>query len=106
MDTKLYQDLTNTTNTYPEGKMLDCLVHGLVSEAGEVSGVLKKHYRGDYDFLEARIKMRKEIGDVLWYVSELCTHLFFTMDEVMDENIQKLRDRYNRGVIKGSGDDR
>lgn len=106
MNNKIYQKLTNTTNTYPIGKMIDCLAHGLSSEAGEVSGVLKKHYRGDFDFTEVKDKIKKELGDVLWYASELCNHLGFTIDEVMELNIEKLRDRYNRGAIKGSGDDR
>lgn len=68
---------------------------GLTGEAGEVADLVKKgifHQHG----LDRR-KMFKELGDVLWYVAALCTKLGFSMEDVMQANIDKLRERYPEG---------
>lgn len=85
---------------------------GLVGEAGEVSEKLKKVWRlqnnihpevlTDID----REEVMKELGDVLWYAAALCTELGVSLETVAEMNIVKLRDREQRGVIKGSGDNR
>jgi NTP pyrophosphatase (non-canonical NTP hydrolase) len=68
---------------------------GLAGEAGEVCEHIKKgvfHQHGiDRD------KMRKELGDVLWYVAALCTKLELDMGDVMAANIEKLMARYPDG---------
>ena len=50
--------------------------------------------------------MKKELGDVLWYVSALARDLDITLEDVANANLKKLEDRKNRNKIKGSGDDR
>ena len=55
--------------TASEVNTLEYCVLGLVNEAGEVAGVVKKWLRGDYDEATMREKMGKELGDVLWYVA-------------------------------------
>jgi NTP pyrophosphatase (non-canonical NTP hydrolase) len=68
---------------------------GLAGEAGEISELVKKgifHQHG----LDKR-KMFKELGDVLWYVAALCTKLGFSMEDIMQANIDKLRERYPDG---------
>lgn len=71
---------------------------GLSGEVGEVVEHVKKHcFHGkslNYDEVE------KEIGDVLWYVSALCTELGFNLDEVAQKNISKLMARYPEGFEK------
>jgi len=42
----------------------------------------------------------------LWYLSNLCTELYFNLDEVALQNLEKLKLRAARGKISGSGDDR
>lgn len=68
---------------------------GLAGEAGEVAEHIKKgvfHQHGvDVD------KMKKELGDVLWYVAALCTKMGISMDEVMALNVAKLKERYPDG---------
>ena len=68
---------------------------GLAGEAGEVAEHVKKgvfHSHGiDKD------KLVKELGDCLWYIAALCTKLDVSMDEVMQRNIEKLRERYPQG---------
>lgn len=74
---------------------------GLTSEAGEVAGVIKKFYRdGQLDI----IKLREEIGDVCWYIANLCNALGFNPDSVLRENLQKLTRRKINNQISGSGD--
>ncbi len=68
---------------------------GLAGEAGEIMELVKKgifHQHG----LDTE-KMHKELGDLLWYVAALCTKLGFSMDAVMQANIEKLRTRYPNG---------
>ncbi len=68
---------------------------GLVGEAGEVAEHIKKaiFHRHKLD----REKLKKELGDVLWYAAALCTNLDLTMEEVMASNIEKLKQRYPDG---------
>lgn len=61
--------------TSDETNTLEYCVLGLVSEAGEVAGVVKKWLRGDYDEATMRAKMLDELGDVLWYVAVTDTRI-------------------------------
>lgn len=77
---------------------------GLVGEAGEVAEKIKKAVREDdpsyLDGLDA------ELGDVLWYLSQLAEQLEIDFDDVADRNIAKLQDRQERDVLEGEGDNR
>ena len=65
---------------------------------------------GCFDLLHAGhvhlLVQAKELGDVLWYVSNCCSELGLSMGDVAQGNIDKLFDRKDRGVIQGDGDDR
>lgn len=77
---------------------------GLAGEAGEVAELVKKgifHQHG----LDKR-KMYKELGDVLWYVAALCTKLDFDMGDIMQANIDKLRERYPDGYSSTASQER
>jgi len=81
---------------------------GLVDEAGEVAGKVKKLYR-DYDGQlteEYKKEIAKELGDVIWYLSQMCTKLGLSMEEVAQMNIDKLYSRLERNKITGDGDNR
>ena len=52
------------------------------------------------------ISNKKELGDVLWYISNLCTELNFNLEDVALQNLEKLKLRASKGKIRGSGDDR
>lgn len=99
-----YQFKTHETAVYPEENAIEYLTLGLVNEAGEVAGVVKKFLRGDYTELERDEKLYKELGDVMWYLSELHNCLNIMMSITAAENINKLADRKERGVLKGDGD--
>ena len=86
---------------------------GLVNEAGEVAGKLKKILRDPDDHTdggglkqETKDAVADELGDVLWYLSTLCTDMGFKLEDIANRNITKLTDRAARGVIGGSGDKR
>lgn len=81
---------------------------GLASEAGEVAGKYKKVIRDMKGVMteEARKEMGKEGGDVLWYISQVCTELGLPLEKVAAENIEKLRSRKERGWLPGNGDNR
>ena len=78
---------------------------GLSAESGEVSAILQKHFRGDTVELD-KGKLQSELGDVLWYLAEVCTHLDLRLEQVANENLKKLRSRKKRDKLRGSGDDR
>ena len=87
---------------------------GLSNEAGEVLGKIKKLIRdqevtfGPNQKLSDRDRaaLADELGDVLWYVAALARDLGISMNELAHINIEKLKSRQKRGVIKGSGDHR
>ena len=95
-----YMGLENGDYRYP--------VMGLAEESGEVSGKFAKAVRDNNGIIDEERKqaIKKELGDVCWFVSEITTLLGFTLEEVMQGNLDKLTSRKERGVLHGSGDDR
>ncbi len=79
---------------------------GLANEAGEVAGKIKKIFRdkggviGDAE----REALKGELGDVLWYLTQICTELGLTLEEVAAANLEKLGSRQQRGTLYGDGD--
>jgi NTP pyrophosphatase (non-canonical NTP hydrolase) len=108
MDLAEYQRLSRRTAEYPRDAWLTYPALGLAGEAGEVAEHAKKAIRDDAGQVtdERRSAIAKELGDVLWYVSQLATELGLELDEIADTNLQKLLSRQRRGVLSGSGDDR
>lgn len=79
---------------------------GLANEAGEVAGKVKKIFRdrsGEVTDAD-RHALTLELGDVLWYLAELCTQLGIDLADVAAANIAKLEDRTARGALAGDGD--
>lgn len=84
----------------------------LSEEVGEFLSYAAKALRGD-DFSkrfesEEQFKraILKEAGDVLWQLSQCLNEWGYSLQEAAEMNIEKLTDRKNRGVIRGSGDNR
>ncbi|HMQ01907.1 MAG TPA: nucleoside triphosphate pyrophosphohydrolase family protein [Candidatus Doudnabacteria bacterium] len=104
-----YQEASQKTAVYDPGiNALYYLGLGVTGEAGEIAEKLKKILRNNDGRLtdEMKQELKKEIGDVLWYLSQLSGELGFTFSEVAQANVDKLRDRKDRGVIKSQGDNR
>jgi NTP pyrophosphatase (non-canonical NTP hydrolase) len=55
---------------------------------------------------ERRQAMAKELGDVLWYVSQLASELGLELEDIAQANLEKLLSRQQRGVLSGNGDER
>ena len=109
MDFKTYQKQARLTAQYPNlGSNNIYPTLGLVGEAGEVAEKVKKVIRdkkGIFDE-ESKKAIKKELGDVLWYWSNLCNEFGFSFEDVALQNLEKLRLRASKGKISGSGDDR
>lgn len=69
-------------------------LYGMCSEVGELQALYQKTYQGHkMDISHAR----KEVGDLLWFIAEYCTAHGWDLEDVMRENIDKLRARYPEG---------
>ena len=81
---------------------------GLTNEAGEVAGKVKKIFRDRQGVITDadREALTMELGDVLWYLSELSTRLGIRLEDVAERNLAKIADRKSRGVLGGDGDHR
>ena len=103
-----YQCLSRRTAEYPREAWLSYPALGLCGEAGEVAEHVKKAIRDDGGTISAarRAAMARELGDVLWYVSQLASELGLELDAIAAENLDKLLSRQRRGVLSGAGDDR
>jgi NTP pyrophosphatase (non-canonical NTP hydrolase) len=79
---------------------------GLVNEAGELAGKVKKIFRdkGGVISEEDRQALKYELGDVLWYMAQIATELNIDLQDVADANLEKLFSRLERGKIQGDGD--
>lgn len=103
-----YQIESNKTAQYPDDFALYYCGLGLTGESGEVAEKIKKILRNDNGVVseEKLAEIRKEMGDVLWYLAQLCTVLGLKFSDVAQGNLDKLFDRMNRGVLKSEGDNR
>ena len=84
-------------------------IMGLDEEVGEVAGILKRKARGDYkpsDLLHVSTSIKKELGDVLWYLADLATVYGFTLEDIAQTNLDKLTIRREQNTIHGFGGDR
>lgn len=104
---KQYQSFTATTAIYPNsGKNPEYPTLGLAGEAGEIANKVKKMQRDNLSTHDLSEFISKEIGDVLWYCSQLATEFGLSLNNIAVENMEKLSDRQERGVLQGSGDNR
>lgn len=123
-----YQDSATKSAVYPgQGTPLGLAYVALKlnGEAGELAEHVGKAMRDDHFFnvtigengfpqiwdsdrltKERRNLIIKEIGDVLWYLSAACNELGLTLSEAAVANLEKLADRQERNVLRGSGDER
>lgn len=118
-----YQELAKETAVYPQEHTLIYPALGLAGETGEVVEKVKKLLRDNNQLIEVFKKgygtpeqmekvtlvqadLKKELGDVLWYIAALARDLDLDMDDIALHNYQKLKDRQQRNVLHGSGDNR
>jgi NTP pyrophosphatase (non-canonical NTP hydrolase) len=98
-----YQAAAKKTAIYPEQYKVIYPALGLAGESGEVAEKVKKWIRDGKLDPEA---VKKELGDVLWYVAAVASDLDLSLSDVAQTNVQKLESRQARGTLSGSGDNR
>ena len=96
-DLDMFQEeaLRSMRNDLPYEAICSNMCMGLAGETGETVDIFKKHiYQGkDLDIND----VIEEIGDILWYIANLCNVNKITMKECMESNVEKLRKRYPNG---------
>lgn len=94
---KYYQNQVERTRNFNETELPNYAL-GLVCEAGEFGDMVKKHlYQGHTLDLD---KCKEELGDVLWYLANICNVLNIDLAEVAKGNVEKLKKRYPNGFSK------
>ena len=109
-----YQEFARSTAIYPEDCKVTYPTLGLCGEAGKVAEKIKKGIRdgldnyglNPYQKKQFKEELTKELGDVLWYIAALASDLNISLDDVAENNVQKLASRKKRNKIGGSGDNR
>ena len=101
-----YQAEARSTAIYDQPIIYPTL--GLTGESGEVAEKVKKMIRDDNGCLteERRQALIKELGDVLWYLANISSDLGIPLSEVAEINLNKLKERKQKNMLQGSGDDR
>ena len=95
-----YQELAMTTLN-PELSKKDVLINsvmGLCGESGEAIDIVKKWLAQGHDLDKDRLI--KELGDIAWYLAEAATALDVQLEDVLQANIDKLKQRYPEGFDK------
>lgn len=127
MELNEYQKKAMTT-CMPSSENFSYMFLNLVGEVGEFASKMAKHIRKEEMFIgnecesnvlslkyddhctEKRFmwedELKKEAGDILWQLSGLCNVMGWSLEEVAQQNLDKLASRQERNVIDGSGDNR
>ena len=97
MDIIEYQYKVQRTVNYKLNRkeQLSNLVFGINGEIGEVTDLLKKHLFHGHDLSVQ--KLTEELGDVMWYLTNIASFFNLSMNDILDENIKKLEERYPEG---------
>lgn len=109
MTFKEFQDETQRTAVYPDkGNNFLYPLIGIMGESGEIAEKIKKIWRDKGNIVnpEDKLEITKEIGDVLWYLSQLSSELGIDFNGVAELNIKKIQSRVERQKINGKGDNR
>ena len=104
-----YQNKALETAIYPNfGNNIYYPALGLGGEVGEVLEKIKKLMRDNDGIVtpEIQASIKKELGDVLWYLAVISYEFKIELEDVALGNIEKLSDRKNRNELKGNGDNR
>ena len=71
---------------------------GMCAEAGEFTEVVKKIvFQGKPVNEENLFHLKRELGDIMWYVAQACMSLDTSIDEIIEMNVDKLKARYPGG---------
>lgn len=96
IDLKTYQEICKTTAKKFECPTMEILTWGLgiSGEAGDVASCIKKTYSHQND---QKAGIKENVGDTLWYCAMICNFFGWDMNEVLEENVEKLKKRFPNG---------
>ena len=96
MKGNVYQQLAKRTvnSSLSKPEMVLHSLHGMSGEVGEIHSLYQKVYQG-HSMDEEHLK--KEVGDLMWFIAEFCTANDFALSEIMEMNIEKLKARFPEG---------
>ncbi len=84
---------------FPTERLLTAAV-GMSAEAGEFTEIVKKIvFQGKPVNQENLFHLKRELGDIMWYVSQACIGLDISIEEVIQMNFEKLNARYPEGAF-------
>ena len=84
---------------FPTERLLTAAV-GMSAEAGEFTEIVKKIiFQGKPVNQENLFHLKRELGDIMWYVSQACIGLDISLEEVIQMNYEKLSARYPEGAF-------
>ena len=114
MELNEYQKQAMTT-CMPTSENFSYMFLNLVGEVGEFASKVAKAIRKEENCIEYNDlgvtvtnneELQKEAGDILWQLSGLCTVMGWNLEDIAQQNLDKLASRQQRNVIDGSGDNR
>ncbi len=96
---KKYQENCTKTAQFFENKKQEILSLGLgiAGEAGDVASCIKKTFIHDNDQTTG---IKENVGDTMWYMAMICNYFGWSLEDVLNENIEKLKKRYPGGFTK------
>lgn len=111
MELKEYQERAMTT-CMPSSNNFSYMFLNLVGEVGEFASKVAKSIRKEQNCIEYNDlgivtnneELQKEAGDILWQLSGLCSVMGWSLEEIAQQNLDKLAARKAVGTIDGNGD--
>ena len=96
---EMIQRLVDIEKTYGlNPSLLMTAAIGLSSESGEFIEIVKKAvFQGKPLDSDVQFHLKRELGDIMWYVANACRALDLTLDDIISENVDKLKSRYPGG---------
>jgi len=97
-----YQNKSKKTAVYDVGNDYIYPLLGLAGEVGEVSEVISKIRRDNNGFLTVgdKLVLKSELGDVLWYLTQLASELGLSLEDIAITNLEKLKNRQEEGTLR------
>ncbi len=96
---KKYQEFCKTTTKKFNNQEKEIMTWGLgiSGEAGDVAGCIKKTFSHGNDQKQG---IKENLGDTLWYIAMICNFFGWKLEDVLNENIVKLQNRYPQGFTE------
>jgi len=90
-------DIIDETSGLPPERLITAAL-GITAEGGEFAEIIKKAcFQGKPLDDDAQYHMKRELGDVMWYIAQACIALDCTLEDIIYMNIEKLEARYPDG---------